>query len=89
MKKLALAFFVALLAGCGTTAPVVMKFPDAPEALMQPADKLSPLTNEKPELSDIIENANENAGKYYSLREKYRAWQEWYTQQKRIFDSVK
>lgn len=89
MRKLAAVFLVALITGCSTTAPVVMKFPDAPAALKEPADKLTPVIKENPQLSDIIENANENAGKYYELREKYRSWQEWYEQQKRIFDSVK
>jgi hypothetical protein len=89
MRKLAIVFLLAALTGCSTTAPVVMQFPAAPLTLMEPADKLTPLTKEKPELSDLIENANENAGKYYQLREKYRAWQEWYTQQKQIFDSIK
>jgi hypothetical protein len=89
MRKLALVFLLAVLTGCSTTAPVIMKFPEAPPSLMEPGDKLTPLTKEKPELSDLIDNANENAGKYYQLREKYRAWQEWYTQQKQIFDSIK
>ena len=89
MRKLAIVFLLAVLTGCSTTAPVVMKFPEAPPTLMEPAGKLTPLTKENPELSDMIENANETAGKYYQLREKYRSWQEWYTQQKKIFDSIK
>jgi hypothetical protein len=89
MRKLAIVFLLSALTGCSTTAPVIVKFPEAPPTLMEPAGKLAPLTKEKPELSDIIENTNENAGKYYQLREKYRAWQEWYTQQKQIFDSIK
>jgi hypothetical protein len=90
MNKLILACLVGLLAtGCSTTAPVAVKFPEAPASLITPAGKLTPLTKEKPELSDIIENANENAGKYYELRERFRAWQEWYSTQKKIFESVK
>jgi hypothetical protein len=27
-------------------------------------------------------------GSYHILLEKYRAWQEWYREQKKIFDSV-
>jgi len=89
MKKLLLTLSIILLAGC-TTVPVTMKFPNAPDVLKEPAGKLTPLdTSKKIELSDIIENANENAGKYYALREKYNAWQEWYNGQKKIFDSVK
>ena len=89
MNKLLLKLSIILLAGC-TTVPVTMKFPDAPDVLKEPAGKLTPLdTNKKIELSDIIENANENAGKYYALREKYTAWIEWYTSQKKIFDDIK
>lgn len=88
MKRL-IPFFFVVLAGC-TTVPVTMKFPEAPEVLKEPAGKLTPLdTTKKIELSDIIENANENAGKYYELREKYNAWIEWYMGQKKIFESIK
>lgn len=90
MKKLLLIIFISALSACSTTAPVVMKFPDIPQALKEPAGKLLPLdTSKKVELSDIIENVNENAGKYYELRERYNAWIEWYTEQKKIFESVK
>jgi hypothetical protein len=89
MKKFLVIFLVALITGC-TTVPVAVKFPDVPAALVEPAGKLTPLdTNKKIQLSDIIENANENAGKYYELREKYNAWIEWYTSQKKIFEQVK
>ena len=89
MKKLLPFFFIVLVAGC-TTVPVTMTFPEAPAVLKEPAGKLTPLdTSKKIELSDIIENANENAGKYYELREKYNAWIEWYISQKKIFDSIK
>jgi hypothetical protein len=89
MKNLFLIIFIATLSAC-STAPITVKFPDVPKALTEPAGKLAPLdTSKKVELSDIIENANENAGKYYELRERYNAWIEWYTEQKKIFDSVK
>ena len=89
MKKILSVFLIVLMAGC-TTVPVTMKFPDAPDTLLQPAGKLIPLdTNKKIQLSDIIENANENAGKYYELREKHNAWIEWYNSQKKVFDSIK
>ena len=89
MKKLLAIFLAVLITGC-TTVPVAVKFPDAPGYLMEPANKLTLLdTSKKIKLSDIIENANENSGKYYELREKYNAWIEWYTTQKKIFEQVK
>ena len=90
MKRVLSVFLFALISGCSTTLPVTVKFPDAPAILQEPAGKLTPLdTSKKVQLSDIIENANENAGKYYELREKYNAWIEWYLAQKKIFEEVK
>ena len=88
MRIVVLALTMIMLAGCATPVAVKRTFPEAPASLMEPADKLTPLPPGKTELSDIIENANTNAGKYYQLREKFRAWQEWYKEQKQIFDEV-
>ena len=89
MKKILAILLLVTITGCSTTAPVVTKFPQVPAELVQPAGKLTPLdTSKKVELSDIIENANENAGKYYALREKYNAWIVWYNSQKKIFDDI-
>jgi hypothetical protein len=82
-------FLITLLTGCHTTVPVTVKFPDAPTSLMAPAEKLDLLDEDKQiELSDILENTAENAAKYYSLREKYRAWQKWYQDQRKIFEEA-
>jgi hypothetical protein len=90
MKKLLVPLIALILTGCASTVPVTMTFPQPPASLMEPAEKLTPLNKKnKVELSDIIENANENAGKYYKLREKYNAWQMWYEEQKKIYESVK
>lgn len=89
MKNLLAVLVATLITGC-TTVPVAVKFPEAPAALMEPAGKLTPLdTSKKIQLSDIIDNTNENAGKYYELREKYNAWIEWYTSQKKIYENIK
>lgn len=56
---------------------------------MEPAPTLKTLSQTKPELSDILDNASENYGSYYELRERYLAWQDWYRQQKKIYEDVK
>ena len=87
MKKILAIFLITLVTGCATG---VAKFPEVPNELTGPAASLTPLdTSKKIELSDIVENANENAGKYYELRTKYNAWIEWYNTQKKIFNSIK
>jgi len=66
-----------------------MSWPEVPSNLMEPASSLDSLPENKKTLTDLIENANENFGKYYQLKEKYDAWQEWYNTQKQIYQSVK
>lgn len=89
MKTLAVLAASLLLAGCVTTVPVKRNFPPAAPALMEPVPALSTIDSENPDLKSLIENSIKNFGEYHALAEKYRAWQEWYQEQKRIFDSVK
>jgi hypothetical protein len=56
---------------------------------MRDPPKLSPLGPTDTDLSDLIQNANENYGKYHELREKYLGWQEWYREQREIYEEVK
>jgi len=84
-----LIFCVVVLSGCSTTVPVVAKFPAAPQSLMEPAEELVPLDPSKRELSDLLDNVAENYGRYHILELKYEAWQEWYKQQKNIFENIK
>lgn len=66
-----------------------MTFPDAPPTLMKPAPVLKELGADETNLSDLLDNANENYGNFYELKERYLAWQEWYKKQKTIFEEVK
>jgi hypothetical protein len=38
---------------------------------------------------ELLTTVTENYGTCYETREKLKAWQYWYKQQKQIFDSVK
>jgi hypothetical protein len=89
MNKLYIFVIALLLTSCSTVVPVTMKFPQAPESLMKPAEPLIPLDKDKRELSDLIDNATYNYGNYYLLEIKYKAWQDWYETQKKIFEEVK
>ena len=87
MKKL-IVIACLITTGC-TTVPVTAKFPSAPDSLMEPAAALQTLDAPKPELSDLITNANDNYAEYYRLRDRYNSWINWYNDQKKIFESVK
>ena len=87
MKKL-IVIACLIFTGC-TTVPVTAKFPTAPDTLTESAVNLKTLDKQKPELSDLISNANDNYAEYYRLRDRYNGWIDWYNTQKQIFESVK
>jgi hypothetical protein len=76
-----------LLTGCVAT-PVARNFPAAPLSLTAACEQLTaaPVTNK---LSVLISNVTANYGKYHECSYKVDAWNNWYTEQKKIFDSVK
>ena len=41
------------------------------------------------EASRLLETVTENYGQYYELREIVKGWQDWYKEQKKIFEEVK
>lgn len=86
--KIAVILTSLLLAGC-ITVPVKRNFPPAPPSLMEPPTKLETIDPDNPDLKSVIETSIRNFGEYHVLEEKYRAWQEWYQEQKKIFESVK
>ena len=55
---------------------------------MEPAPILSTINNTA-ELSDLISNDTANYGKYHELVIKYNEWQEWYTTNQKLWDSLK
>ncbi len=87
MKYIVLAFAL-LITGC-STAPVVMKFPEVPEALMQKCDDLEKIPSDTKQLSTTAEVVIKNYGKYHTCRIKVEEWQEWYRENKKIYESVK
>lgn len=88
MRGLLLASLL-LLTGCATSVPVTMSFPQIPEALSKPCDLLLPLDPNKRELSDLLENTNDNYAKAKECNAKVNAWNEWYDTQEKISKEVK
>ena len=88
MRNLLLACLL-LLTGCATSVPVTMGFPQVPEALDKPCERLEPLAADKRELSDLLENTTDNYAKAKECNAKATAWKEWYETQKKIFEEVK
>jgi hypothetical protein len=88
MRNLLLASLL-LLTGCATSVPVTMSFPLLPEALTKPCELLLPLDPNKRELSDLLENTNENYAKAKECHAKNKALLEWHETQQKISEEVK
>lgn len=78
---------VLLLAGCSTTVPVVMNFPEVPKELLEQCRELQK-TPEDATLSDIAKKISINYESYHECAAKNDAWVEWYHKQKHIYESI-
>jgi hypothetical protein len=85
--KYTLLFLPFLLAGCLAT-PVKRNFPDAPQELKVVCPDLQKVKNDA-KLSDVISTVSSNYTQYHECRAKVDAWNQWYSNQKEIFESVK
>jgi len=81
---------VVFLTGCATQAvPVKPKFPEAVQSLKAPCPELKEISAETTKLSDAISIIAQNYGTYQECKLKVELWNEWYTEQKKIYDEVK
>jgi len=77
-----------VLAGCSTTVPVKRTFPDVPDALLKECGPLSTISKPEVKLSELMDTVTKNYGKYHECAAVTEAWQEWYNEQKKLFDEV-
>lgn len=87
MKNI-LLFCVIFLTGCSTVVPLQRKFPEVPEVMMTKCETLE--TIEKPTvfLSELLSVITRNYNKYHNCSDLTAAWQQWYVEQKKIFDQA-
>ena len=80
---------VLLVAGCSTTVPVKMKFPDVPAEMNTACADLDQTPTDTKQLSSTLEVVVKNYSKYHECRARVDAWMEWHRTQKQIYESVK
>jgi hypothetical protein len=80
---------VLLLAGCSTVVPVKQKFPNATPELMKKCESLKKIEGDKVAITDMLKVIVQNYSLYYECSTKVDGWQDWYNEQKKIFDNVK
>jgi hypothetical protein len=86
--KLIILAISAILVGCSTPVPITPKFPQAPDALMQPCPDLKKLEKDA-KLSDVARTVVENYTLYHECSVKSQSWIEWYKAHKKVFEDVK
>lgn len=87
MKHILIVLF---LSGCATTVvPVAQKFPNAASELMKKCEDLKKVEGDKVSITDMLKVVVHNYSLYYECSTKIDGWQEWYLEQKKIFDSAK
>jgi hypothetical protein len=88
MKKIIAVVSFFVLAGCGhTVVPIPPKFPDAPATLKEKCPPLIKATSGMA-LSDYTKVVVQNYILYHECERKNEGWNEWYTEQKKIFEEA-
>ena len=88
MKYIVLALVLALSA-CSTTVPVKQEFPVAPQILLERCPDLMQIDDGKNSLREMLKVVIQNYATYYQCAEKTHGWQQWYNDQKKIYEEVK
>ena len=88
MKYIVLALVLALTA-CSTTVPVKQEFPVAPQILLERCPDLMQIDDGKNSLREMLKVVIQNYATYYQCAEKTHGWQQWYNDQKKIYEEVK
>ncbi len=88
MKYISL-ILVALLSACSTPVPVTQKFPEVPKSLVERCESLKKIEGDKVAITEMLKVVVQNYGMYYECAAKVDGWNDWYLEQKRIYESVK
>ena len=81
--------FLLVLTGCSTTVPVKRTFPAVPADLTVLCPELRTMPTDTTQLSVVVDTVIENYAHYHECSARVEMWNEWYRQQREIFDSVK
>jgi hypothetical protein len=87
MKKLLIVSLIAVLTGC-VTVPVTQNFPKASDTLQVPPPALKEIPADST-ASQVFDIVIENYGTYNEVANQLSGWQQWYIDQKKIFDGAK
>ena len=88
MKYIVLSLAL-ILAACSTPVPVKQKFPEVPKALVERCESLKKIEGDRVAITEMLKVVVQNYGMYYECAAKVDGWNDWYLEQKRIYESAK
>lgn len=88
MKYIILSLAIVLSA-CSTPVPVKQKFPEVPKALIERCESLKKVEGDRVAITEMLKVVVQNYGMYYECAAKVDGWNDWYQEQRRIYESVK
>jgi hypothetical protein len=88
MKLLAVLLAVTLV-GCSTAVPVKPKFPEPIKELTEQCKALQKVEGDRVAITDMLKVIISNYALYYECSAKVDGWNEWYNEQKKIYEGVK
>lgn len=80
------------ISGCGMfkqPVPIVPKFPDATPELLKKCEELKIVEGDKVAITELLKTVVNNYTLYYECSTKVEGWQEWYNNQKKVFEQLK
>jgi hypothetical protein len=86
--RIFLVITLFIIAGCTTTVPVTSEFPTPPQVLMESCGTLQTIDKETVLLSEFLQTVRTNYEKYHNCSDLVKEWQNWFTQQKAIYDKL-
>jgi len=91
MRLLAVLLTVAALAGCGFSKPVLMmpEFPQPVKELTEKCPDLKQIEGDNVAITDMLKTIVQNYTMYHQCSYKVDGWNDWYVEQKKIYDDVK
>lgn len=92
MNKVAALLVVLFLSGCSIfqkPVPVKRTFPEVPQELTKMCMELMQIESNKTSITDMLKVVVHNYSLYYECSNRVEGWNDWYKEQKNIFDSVK
>ena len=78
-----------MLVGCSTAVPIKPAFPEAPQVLKEKCENLKKIEGDRVAITEMLKVVIHNYTLYHECSTKVEGWQEWYNDQKKIYESIK